>query len=93
MILTDCFAYFGNRCTALNTLVCSKSPYCHFYKPESANWNRLKIEAEVDIYQSTKSLQGGTNRRYEKANTKSTVVPKGNQENKEKSIQTTQSRI
>ena len=89
MILTDCFAYYDNRCTALNTLVCSKSPYCQFYKKESANCNRLKIEKEVDNYQGTKSLQGGTKRRYEKANTQSTVVPKGNQANKEKLIQTT----
>lgn len=74
MILTDCFAYFGDKCTALNTLVCSKSPYCHFYKPESANCNRQKIEAEVDTYQSTKSIQGGTKRRYEKTYTKPTTV-------------------
>ena len=89
MILTDCFAYYDNRCTALNTLVCSKSAYCQFYKKESANCNRQKIEKEVDIYQGTKSLQGGTKRRYEKANTQPTVVPKGSQENKEKLIQTT----
>ena len=89
MILTDCFAYFDNRCTALNTLVCSKSPYCQFYKKESANCNCQKIEAEVDNYQGTKSLQGGTNRRYEKVDTKSTVVPKGSKANKEKLIQTT----
>ena len=74
MILTDCFAYFDNRCTALNTLVCSKSSYCQFYKPESANCNRQKIEAEVDTYQSTKSIQGGTHRRYEKTYTKPTTV-------------------
>lgn len=88
MVLTDCFAYFDNRCTALNTMICSKSPYCQFYKPESANCNRQKIEKEVDLYQGTKSLQGGTKRRYEKANTKSTEVPKGNQKDKDKLIQT-----
>ena len=88
MILTDCFAYFDNRCTALNTMVCSKSSYCQFYKPESENCNRQKIEKEVDLYQGTKSLQGGTNRRYEKANTKPTEVPKGNQKDKDKLIQT-----
>ena len=74
MVLTDCFAYFDNKCTALNTLVCSKSPYCQFYKKESANCNRQKIEAEVDTYQSTKSIQGGTHRRYEKTYTKPTTV-------------------
>ena len=74
MILTDCFAYFDNRCTALNTLVCSKSPYCQFYKPESANCNRTKIEQEVDNYQGTKSIQGGLNRRYEKTYTEPTTV-------------------
>ena len=88
MILTDCFAYYDNRCTALNTLVCSKSSYCQFYKPESANCNRQKIEAEVDTYQSTKSLQGGTNRRYEKTYTQPSLVPKGNKKDKDKLIQT-----
>ena len=88
MILTDCFAYYDNRCTALNTLVCSKSSYCQFYKPESANCNRQKIEAEVDTYQSTKSIQGGTNRRYEKTHTQPSLVPKGNQKDKNKPIQT-----
>lgn len=89
MILTDCFAYRGDYCYALNTMICAKQSYCQFYKKESANCNRQKIEKEVDNYQGTKSLQGGTYRRYEKANNKPTVVPKGNQANKEKSIQTT----
>lgn len=89
MVLTDCFAYRGDYCSALNTMICAKHSYCQFYKKESANCNRLKIEAEVDNYQGTKSLQGGTNRRYEKANTKPTEVPKGNQKDKNKLIQTT----
>ena len=88
MVLTDCFAYRGDYCSALNTMICAKHAYCQFYKPESANCNRLKIEHEVDNYQGTKSLQGGTNRRYEKANTKSTEVPKGNQKDKDKLIKT-----
>lgn len=88
MIMTDCFAYHETYCTALNIMVCSKSPYCQFYKPESANCNRKRIENAVDFYQSTKSLQGGTKRRYEKADTKSTEIPKGNQKDKGKLIQT-----
>ena len=89
MVLTDCFAYRGDYCCALNTMICAKHSYCQFYKKESANCNRQKIEKEVDTYQGTKSLQGGTKRRYEKTYTQPTVVPKGNQENKEKLIQTT----
>lgn len=73
-MLTDCFAYRGDYCSALNVMVCDKSSYCQFYKKESENCNRQKIEAEVDSYQSIKSIQGGTNRRYEKADTKSTTV-------------------
>ena len=69
-------------------MICAKHSYCQFYKPESANCNRQKIEAEVDTYQSTKSIQGGTNRRYEKTNTKPTEVQKGNQKDKNKLIQT-----
>lgn len=74
MVLTDCFAYRGDFCSALNTMICAKHAYCQFYKPESANCNRVKIEHEVDNYQGTKSIQGGTKRRYEKTYTKPTTV-------------------
>ena len=74
MILTDCFAYRGDYCYALNTMICAKHAHCQFYKPESVNFNRQKIEAEVDTYQSTKSIQGGTHSRYEKTYTKPTTV-------------------
>lgn len=70
-MLTDCFAFFDNRCTALNTLICSKSSYCQFYKKESENCNRTLIENSVDLYSSPKKRGDIAN---EKVNTKPNFV-------------------
>lgn len=69
MIMTDCFAYFETSCTALNTLVCSKSSYCKFYKPESNNCNRKRIEKDIALYKG--------DIRYEKAHAEPSPLSKG----------------
>lgn len=81
MRYTDCFAYRGDKCSALTVMICDKSPYCSFYKKESENCNRVKIEKAVAYYSSPKSLTGGIDRRYEKADTKPTAVSQGDTPN------------
>ena len=71
MIKTDCFAYYGEKCHTLTKLICDKSAYCSFYKPESANCNRTQIEYEVDCYSSPHKQKKGDSLNNEETYTKS----------------------
>ena len=59
----DCFANRSSICSALKKKIC-KTGGCPFYKPETGETNRQKIENQILIYSSIRGVYKVRNHQY-----------------------------